>query len=277
MHSLIHFDAKPKPVDAVLVIRLENGRDFFVMVHGQYVPCAFGAPFEELPSTMFPPNVPQVVNTLLDYLFEHLSSAPGIFTVPFDGVRTSGGVAKISSALAQHPTSDLSTLGVNVYDVGEALISLFSALPRRALESSEITNVVDVMSLESFPAKELVHDLLGSHLSVKARAALMHTATLIKRIDEENVRTGSSSNTIAAATTFARCFFPESAEEPSHQRVAFVCALAGCHPSLSEQLRARAVVPAPTSIFSQNWSFFQSAPSQDSPSDSHSPANLIDI
>jgi len=277
VHSLIHFDAKPKSVDAVLVVRLENGRDFFVTVHGCYLPCAFGAPFEDLPSMMFPPNVPQVVGTLLDYLFEHLSSAPGIFAVPFDGVRTPGGVALISSALRQHASPNLSTLGVNVYDVGEALISLFSALPRRALESSEITSVVDAMPLDSYPSEELVQELLRSHLSVKTRAALLHTTTLIKRLDEENVRTGSSSNTIEAATTFARSFFPESAEEPSHQRVAFVCALAGCHPSLLEQLRAKAAVPAPNSIFSQSWSFFQSAPSQESPADPKSSNNLIDI
>jgi hypothetical protein len=113
-------------------------------------------------------------------------------------------------------------------------------------------------------------------------------ATLIKRIDDERAQTSLPTDTAAVCATFARCFFAESddsADEPSRRRVAFVGALAGCHPSFIDSYRAHEVQAAETSIFTPNWTLFApafpSAPSTSSqpPSDASGPAtgNLIDL
>ena len=288
--SLIHVDAKPKHVDAILVVRLEGGRDFFVSVQGTYQPCTFGTPFEDLPTSAIPPNVPQVVTSLVDFLHEKVSAAPGLFRVPFENVRTRGVLAKIANAFHTNRANSvkLSAIGGNAYDVGEALISLFSALPQRVLEKPEITSVVDSMPLDSFPTRDFINSVLNKHVSGKTRAALAHAATLIKRIDDERAQTSLPTDTAAVCATFARCFFAESddsADEPSRRRVAFVGALAGCHPSFIDSYRAHEVQAAETSIFTPNWTLFApafpSAPSTSSqpPSDASGPAtgNLIDL
>ena len=100
LDTLVDVEPQPKAADAILVIRLENGRDFFVSVQGQYTPCVFGQSLETLPTTMFPPNVPQVVGMLVDRLFESTSAAPGLFRVPFDNVTTKGGMAAVSRAVS---------------------------------------------------------------------------------------------------------------------------------------------------------------------------------
>jgi hypothetical protein len=209
--------------------------------------------------------------------------------VPFENVHTPGVLAKIAAAFHTNRANSLqlSAFGGNVYDVGEALISLFSALPQRVLEKPEITSIVDSMPLDSFPANDFIKSILDKHVSRKTQAALLHALTLVKRIDDERAQTSSPTDTAAVCATFARCLFPESDEnvdEPSRRRVAFVGALAGCHPSFIDSYRAHEVQAAETSIFTPNWNLFDlgftSAPSTSSlPSDPSqlTSGNLIDI
>ena len=275
---LIEIGAKPKLVEAVLVVRLEGGRDFFVMVKGQYIPCVFGTPLEDLPTTMFPPNCPQVISTLVDYVFENISTAPGIFFEPLDGLRTPRGVAKIAETLQHGETDiDFGALGVNVYDVGEALVSLLSALPRRILDEPGVLDAVDAMKLDEPQPKEFAHGLLGRHLSTKAKAALVHIAALIKRLDEEYAKTGARVHVTEMILTFATCLFPESTEQPNPRRVAFIGALAGCHPSFLRTLRAREVAPPPSEpSFLPGWFNFSVSP-EPQESTGNASGNLIDF
>lgn len=275
LDTLVDVEPQPKAADAILVIRLENGRDFFVSVQGQYTPCVFGQSLETLPTAMFPPNVPQVVGMLVDHLFESTSAAPGLFRVPFDNVATKGGMAAVSRAVSditRGGSVSLSVPGVNAYDVGQSLISFFSALPERLLSSSAVVTAADTVNPDLPPSKDVVDALVNTHLSIKARATLRHTTTLVHRLTEECAQTGSAPDIAAIVSTFAKCWFPESSMMPSRSRVAFVGILAGCRPSF---IRAYVADAVPTSAaFAPQWaSLAAPAPTLGTTSS----GNLIDL
>ena len=234
LDALADLESQPSPVDAILVLRLEGGRDFFVSVQGMYMPCAFGQSIENLPTAMFPPNVPQIVGVLVDYLFESASAAPGLFRVPFEKMTTRGGVAAVSRALentASGSAMNLNVPGINAYDVGQTLISFFSALPERLLSQETIVAAADAVAPNAPPSKEFVDRLLVAHLSIKARSALRHATSLVHCLTEECAQTGSNTDIVSIVSTFAKCWFPESHDPPSRARIAFVGALAGCRPA----------------------------------------------
>ena len=56
------------PIDGILVLHLENGRDFFLTVAGTYRHSVFGKPLESLRSAAFPPDVPEPIRALADSL-----------------------------------------------------------------------------------------------------------------------------------------------------------------------------------------------------------------
>ena len=87
----------PRPVDAILVLHLEGGRDFFLTVGGTLAPTVFGRALGSLPSASFPPGVPAPVATLVDALFERGVRVPGVFRPPARG--TLAGLAAIRAAL----------------------------------------------------------------------------------------------------------------------------------------------------------------------------------
>jgi hypothetical protein len=237
----------PEPVDAILVVRLEGGRDFFVSVSGSYAPCAFGASFEMLPTTAFPPNVPAVVARMTEHLYARLDDAPDLFRVPFDGVRTEDGLAKIARALTPDAdvVVDFPSLGVNAYDVGEALLSLFSALPSRAFEHADVVKVVDSMSLAVPPTKDFVNVILLKHVTARTRAAVTHVAALFKRCCDEAQRRSPSACAGAVArivASLATCLFPEAEGAPTRRRVAFVGALVGVHGSFIDAYEEDATI-----------------------------------
>jgi len=276
LDTLVDVEPQPKAADAILVIRLENGRDFFVSVQGQYTPCVFGQSLETLPTAMFPPNVPQVVGMLVDHLFESTSAAPGLFRVPFDNVATKGGMAAVSRAVSditRGGSVSLSVPGVNAYDVGQSLISFFSALPERLLSSSAVVTAADTVNPDLPPSKDFVDALVNTHLSIKARATLRHTTTLVHRLTEECAQTGSAPDIAAIVSTFAKCWFPESSMMPSRSRVAFVGILAGCRPSFIRAYVADAVEPT-SAAFAPQWASL-AAPAQTLGTTSS--GNLIDF
>ncbi|CAL6410326.1 unnamed protein product [Bathycoccus prasinos] len=57
-------------LDAVLVIRAEHCQDAYIALTGVYAQNPiFGAPLRSLPPSVFPPDVPSVISTLIDSLF----------------------------------------------------------------------------------------------------------------------------------------------------------------------------------------------------------------
>ena len=57
-------------LDAVLVIRAEHCQDAYIALTGAYAQNPiFGAPLRSLPPSVFPPDVPSVISTLIDSLF----------------------------------------------------------------------------------------------------------------------------------------------------------------------------------------------------------------
>jgi hypothetical protein len=63
------------PIDGILVLHLENGRDFFLTVAGTYRHSVFGKTLESLRSAAFPPDVPEPIRALADSLFDSRSSS----------------------------------------------------------------------------------------------------------------------------------------------------------------------------------------------------------
>ena len=261
------------PIDAILVVRLQGGRDFFVSVQGKYMQGAFGSPLEDLQVSMFPPNVPKIACTLVDYLLENHSLAPGLFRTPYSRVGTKDGLFRVCQA-AHLSDADLSALQVNVYDVGEALLSFFAALPTPILSGDNITGIIDSISSNAPPSVEFVRTSLSAHLTPRARATLLHAATLIKRLDDDLALTGTNIDATKLISTFTKALFKPSNEPPSRRRLAFVAALCDCRTAFLAHLLE--VQPEPeSSVFASTWAFFQPPPPADN--SSQSTGNLIDI
>ena len=127
------------PLDAIIVLHLEEGRDFFLTVAGQYVPSVFGQPLASLPSAAFPPDVPEPVGTMVDYLFDKgLQHVPGLLQPPTHAGCTLRGLAAVRGALdlGWGGAADLASVpGVNCHEVAGALLSFFASLPRPLLAS----------------------------------------------------------------------------------------------------------------------------------------------
>ena len=66
----IRYIGASSSLDAVLVIRAEHCQDAYVALKGVYAHNPiFGAPLRSLPPSVFPPDVPSVVSTLIDALY----------------------------------------------------------------------------------------------------------------------------------------------------------------------------------------------------------------
>lgn len=272
--DLVNTGESITPIDAILVVRLQGGRDFFVSVQGKYMQGAFGSPLEDLQVSMFPPNVPKVACTLVDYLLENHSLAPGLFRTPHSRVGTKDGLFRACLA-AQSSNADLSALQVNVYDVGEALLSFFAALPTPILSGENISGIIDSIPPNEPPSVEFVRASLSAHLTPRARATLLHAATLIKRLDDDLALTGSNTDATKLISTFTIVLFKPSSEPPSRRRLAFVAALCDCRTAFLSHLPDEHPEPE-SGVFASTWAFFQPPPPPADDS-SQSTGNLIDI
>lgn len=272
--DLVNTGESITPIDAILVVRLQGGRDFFVSVQGKYMQGAFGSPLEDLQVSMFPPNVPKVACTLVDYLLENHSLAPGLFRTPHSRVGTKDGLFRACLA-AQSSNADLSALQVNVYDVGEALLSFFAALPTPILSGENISGIIDSIPPNEPPSVEFVRASLSAHLTPRARATLLHAVTLIKRLDDDLALTGSNTDATKLISTFTIVLFKPSSEPPSRRRLAFVAALCDCRTAFLSHLPDEHPEPE-SGVFASTWAFFQPPPPPADDS-SQSTGNLIDI
>ena len=89
---------QPYPLDAIIVLHLDEGRDFFLTVAGQYIPSVFGQALASLPSAAFPPDVPEPVGTLVDHLFDKgLQHVPALLQPPVHARCTAVGGAQLCS------------------------------------------------------------------------------------------------------------------------------------------------------------------------------------
>ena len=205
-------------MDAILVLHLEGGRDFFLTVGGTLAPTVFGRALGSLPSASFPPGVPAPVATLVDALFERGVRVPGVFRPPARG--TLAGLAAIRAALDDAWTggaADLASLpGVDCHEVAYALLALFAATPRPLFAAGTGANdnatasaaaAVDAMMTPwaaaavaaaraaapgtpwtlaapevagKLPAMRAVDDALRARLPAAERATLTHACALVR-------------------------------------------------------------------------------------------------
>jgi phosphatidylinositol-bisphosphatase len=125
-------DAPAHPLDAIVVLHLEGGRDFFLTVSGTLAPSVFGVPLGALSRASFPPDVPEPVGAIVDHLFSVGVTHPSLFaTDRADEPGSLAGLAATRAALdagnLAKTASDLSN--VPAADAAHALLTLFAALP----------------------------------------------------------------------------------------------------------------------------------------------------
>ena len=198
------------PVDAILVLHLDGGRDFFLTVAGTVRGSVFGKPLWHLPTASFPPGVPAPIGALVDVLFAVPAARTlDLFRSPSRG--TLAGLAAVRRALdadAADPTSaTLETL--DAAEAAHALLALFAALPRPLFATTQacLAAVDGVMApwaqaaaqvagaaaatgapwtlaterlTRLVPAAVAAEALLAAHLRPAERAAALHTVSFLR-------------------------------------------------------------------------------------------------
>ena len=198
------------PVDAILVLHLDGGRDFFLTIAGTLRGSVFGKPLWHLPSASFPPGVPRPVSALVDVLFSvPAAETLDLFRSPSRG--TLAGLAAARAALDADDASQTSESLLAALDAAEAahaLLALFAALPRPLFATTQacLAAVDGVMAPWAQAAAQVAgaaaamgapwtlaterltrlvpaaaaEALLAAHLRPAERAAASHTVSFLR-------------------------------------------------------------------------------------------------
>ena len=251
------------PVDAILVLHLDGGRDFFLTVAGTLRGSVFGKPLWHLPTASFPPNVPAPVGALVDYLFAVPNTeTPNLFRTPTRG--TLGGLAAARRAL-DAGADVASAPGVTPAEAAYALLALFAALPRplfaataaclaavdgamapwaqaaaRVAAAAAATRAPWTLANEPLvsmaPSSAAAEALLAAHLRPAERASVSHTVSFLKGMFQSWYGSGYGREVPRVVSQFAEVWFPPpparapDAAAKRMGRLAFVSALCGAAP-----------------------------------------------
>ena len=251
------------PVDAILVLHLDGGRDFFLTVAGTLRGSVFGKPLWHLPTASFPPNVPAPVGALVDYLFAvPKNETPNLFRTPTRG--TLGGLAAARRAL-DAGADVASAPGVTPAEAAFALLALFAALPRplfaataaclaavdgamapwaqaaaRVAAAAAATRAPWTLANEPLvsmaPSSAAAEALLAAHLRPAERASVSHTVSFLKGMFQSWYGSGYGREVPRVVSQFAEVWFPPppanapDAAAKRMGRLAFVSALCGAAP-----------------------------------------------
>ena len=195
------------PVDAILVLHLDRGRDFFLTVAGTVRASVFGKPLWRLPTASFPPDVPRPIGALVDFLFSvSVSETENMFHSPSRG--TLVGLAAIRRALDDG--ADVAAApGVDAAEAAHALLALFASLPRplfaatraclaavdgamapwaqaaaQAARAAAAARAPWTLATERLarlaPSAAAAEALLAAHLRPAERAATSHTVSFLR-------------------------------------------------------------------------------------------------
>ena len=252
-------DAPAHPLDAIVVLHLEGGRDFFLTVSGTLAPSVFGVPLGALSRASFPPDVPEPVGAIVDHLFSVGVTHPSLFaTDRADEPGSLAGLAATRAALdagnLAKTASDLSN--VPAADAAHALLTLFAALPAPLLATEpRCAAAVDAAMAPwaaaavaaastprpgggavdarragdqgAAPSRAAAGDLVRANLHAPERAACEHVVALLRAMLE--ARRGERAAHVLAQ--FAEVWFPESSDAATRMgRVAFLGALCDAPP-----------------------------------------------
>lgn len=254
------------PLDAIIVLHLDQGRDFFLTVTGTYIPSVFGQPLASLPPAAFPPDVPEPVGTLVDYLFDRGLSVPGLLQPPVHGRCSISGLGAVRAALdvGWGGAADLAgARGVDCHEAAGALLHLFGSLPRPLLASTPAccAGVDAAMApwaaaaaaaaraggpgvawtlathdvTQYLPAPAAADELLRTHLPPPERAACKHTTAFVHALLKAAPPPGGAPAASAAARILAQLvevWFPRTDGKAAVKmgRLAFIGVLCGAHP-----------------------------------------------
>ena len=231
------------PVDAILVLHLDRGRDFFLTVAGTVRASVFGKPLWQLPTASFPPNVPRPIGALVDFLFSvSVSETEGMFHSPSRG--TLAGLAAIRRALDDGADVDAAP-GADAAEAAHALLALFASLPRplfaatraclaavdgamapwaqaaaQAARAAAAARAPWTLATERLarlaPSAAAAEALLAAHLRPAERAATSHTVSFLRGMfqawyEAHDARVQSAPHGASASVFSPNAFAPNEA------------------------------------------------------------------
>eukprot|EP00164_Ancoracysta_twista_P007937 GFYU01011378.1.p1 GENE.GFYU01011378.1~~GFYU01011378.1.p1 ORF type:complete len:727 (-),score=210.50 GFYU01011378.1:188-2368(-) len=119
-------------LEQILILHLENGRDYFITIGGDYLRSCFAVDLETLmrymepvrdaqPSSTHAKSIPSELWRMIDYLFNHAMQEPGLFT--------KSGVPEEMGKIRECLDVGDDFPSVNVHSMADTLIRFLQALP----------------------------------------------------------------------------------------------------------------------------------------------------
>ena len=223
-------------LDAVLVIRAEHCQDAYVALTGVYAQNPiFGAPLRSLPPSVFPPDVPSVVSTLVDALFAFGSiSKNDLFTQQssenerknavrnclrlcgvsqnafFNDMHSSSSSSLLDDFNALSVTSSSKTFA-SVVDLALALLEFFHALPEPLFgDGSLFTGCFrDEEHVNEAERKQRLENVLRQSLEKTAHASATYTLAFLTTYVGKN-SPSSSIRLESVCRAFANAWFAKN-------------------------------------------------------------------
>ena len=149
-------------LDSVLILHLENGKDYFVNVQGNYAKSCFGASLNYLSRVVEPVrtgpspaegsvlSIPKELWWLVDYLYTHSTDDEGLFQESGD----EGEMEAIRDLL--DTGMGLLTYDGSVHSVAESLLKFLGSLASPVIPFRMLPRAIDAAE-----SSDLAHDLVG--------------------------------------------------------------------------------------------------------------------
>eukprot|EP00457_Paulinella_chromatophora_P003684 gb/GEZN01003692.1/.p1 GENE.gb/GEZN01003692.1/~~gb/GEZN01003692.1/.p1 ORF type:complete len:695 (-),score=82.46 gb/GEZN01003692.1/:30-2060(-) len=162
-------------IEDILIIRLENGRDYFVTIAGEYFASCFGATIDYLVNAPYPVrfveksrktqqtpttvlSMPKELWRLVDYIWKNGMGEPGLFVTAGDPAQ----IAEIRDAL---DTGQPFKVGLSIHSMAEAFIQMLESLHQPVFPSALVDNYVSGLDLSTW-CKQALMQLSPSHYNV---------------------------------------------------------------------------------------------------------------
>jgi len=162
-------------LDDILIFRLENGRDYFVTITGDYLKSCFGASLQHLVKSPAPIrfadrakfalkdqgkvlSMPKELWRIVDYIFKNGMDEPGLFTSP-------GDLNEIERIRECVDTGQEFAHSYNIHSMAETLIRFLENLYQPVFPSSLVEKYTEGMNLTAW-CKQALMQLTPEHYNV---------------------------------------------------------------------------------------------------------------
>jgi len=176
-HSVVALNTGKDSLDDIIVLHIINGKDYFITVDSEWLPSCYGIALEALVqmkdsvrgiatspqttnSTNTPLSVPREIWRMLDFLFVHGLSTPGLFLVSGQ----SEILSKVRHALSTGTDFDFDP-AAGVHSMAEAFVEFLDALPEPVIPYFATEKCIEASPMLSL-SKAAVQALPSIHYNV---------------------------------------------------------------------------------------------------------------